>query len=435
MRVASWLFVLGVVGCSAPSPFIDGGGGGTAGAGGGAGGGGVQAPPADAGVPAFTAASFCDVFARTFCRWAVTCGQRTAAEEADCLAIKKHECPRPLGFDATAANVCLLRLEASRCSPSRPASCPAAWPAAVRDGGGCLSTRECAAGVCVGDGGACGQCGPAAAAGAPCDDFRPCDGDTRCAAGDDGGVQCIGRLDAGEKCLGLGDEACKSGRCLFKPSAGKVCASPSPGGSCTSSLGCAASLYCDPVRGGCRIPELLGALCDNQEACAGNGNACLGGKCTRVLPFSAAEGAACTETAQCTWGLACDIRAAAPKCVRRVAFDADCQLKGLDVWDPRCPYLAMCHPVKQVCADAASLCTFGGYCPTGPGRNEKCAAGAICRGLSSCVDEGDGGYRCLPTDSPAGQACFAQLASRACTDSTCVAGVCAAWPTAPACGP
>ena len=39
------------------------------------------APPADAGVPVFTAADFCEVFARTSCRWSVSCGRRMPAEE------------------------------------------------------------------------------------------------------------------------------------------------------------------------------------------------------------------------------------------------------------------------------------------------------------------------------------------------------------------
>jgi hypothetical protein len=107
-------------------------------------GGGTIAAPADAGLPEFTAATFCDVFARTSCRWAVTCGQRTAAEEANCVAVKKHECPRPLSFDAAAANVCLLQLESARCNvKARPVGCDKAWPAAVPDGGGCAATREC----------------------------------------------------------------------------------------------------------------------------------------------------------------------------------------------------------------------------------------------------------------------------------------------------
>lgn len=394
----------------------------------------MLAAPADAGVPDFTAASFCDVFARSFCRWAVTCGQRTAGEEANCVALKKHECPRPLSFDAAAANVCLLRLESARCGKSRPSRCDEAWPPSVPDGGGCSTKRECLAGVCATDGGACGVCARPGSEGEGCDGAHPCDGTHRCALGDDAGVQCVGRLDAGEKCDGF-DEACKTERCLFKVGQGLVCATASPGGSCSSSFGCASSLYCDPVRGGCRIPEPLNAVCDSQEACATNGNACLRGKCTHVLPFTVAEGAPCTETSQCAWGLACDVRTTAPVCVRRVAFGADCQLNGLDVWDPRCPYLAMCHPVKQVCTESTTLCTFTGYCPKGPGPNEPCTAGAICRGLSSCLDEGDGGFGCLPMGQPAGQACFAQLASQACSDSTCAAGVCAAWPAVPACGP
>ncbi len=385
-------------------------------------------------MPDFTAATFCEVFARSFCKWAISCGQRTEAEEANCVAVKKHECPRPLSFDATAASVCLLRLESARCSASRPARCDEAWPASVPDGGGCLATRECRAGVCATDGGPCGRCSPAGAAGDSCDAFDPCDAANRCAAADDGGMQCVARLAAGEKCDGF-DENCASGRCLFKVGKGLVCATAAPGGTCTSNFGCATALYCDPVRGGCRVPEPLGAECDSQAACAANGNACLRGKCTKVAPFSVAEGGPCSETAQCAWGLACDVRAALPGCARRIAFGADCQLAGLDVWDPRCPYLAMCHPVKQVCAEASTLCTFTGYCPTGPLPNETCKAGSICRGLSSCVDEGDGGSRCLPTGQPAGEACFAQLAGAACRDSTCAGGVCAAWPAVPACGP
>jgi hypothetical protein len=240
-------------------------------------------------------------------------------------------------------------------------------------------------------------------------------------------VQCVGRLDAGEKCNGL-DAWCGSGRCLFKVGQGLVCATAAPGGSCSSNAGCASSLYCDVVRGSCRVPEQLNAPCDSQDAC-------LRGKCARVMPFSVGEGAPCSESSQCSWGLACEVRAPLPVCVRRVAFDADCQLEGLDVWDPRCPYLAMCHPVKQVCTEASTLCTFTGYCPTGPGPNETCKAGMICRGASSCTDEGDGGFRCLPIDQPAGQACFAQLANAACSGSTCSGGVCSAWPAVPACGP
>lgn len=437
MRAFAIAFLVFVTGCSAPPPGKDGGdGGGTGGAGGqGGSGGGSLADPADAGVPTFTAATFCEVFAKTYCAWAVTCGQRTAGEQAGCVAIKQHECPRALTFDATAAQVCLLKLEAARCNAAaRIAHCEGAWPASVPDGGACVATRECLAGVCVTDGGACGVCGRPGEEGELCDATHPCNRATaRCGVGEDAGRQCLGKLDAGEKCAGLGDEACKTDRCLFKAGQGLVCVTASPGGTCSSNAGCAAALYCDPVLGGCRVPELVGANCSSQEACARYGNVCLRGKCTKVTPFSVAEGAPCTETAQCAWGLACDLRAALPVCVRRVAHEANCQLKGLDPWDPRCPYLAMCDPAKGVCVPASTLCTFNGYCPTGPGPNEPCKQGNICRGVSSCSEAGDGGYRCFPTEQPAGAACFDQFATQACSGSSCVGGTCAAWPPVPSC--
>lgn len=416
-------------GCSSNPVVVDGGGGGS---GSGGGGGGEPAAPADAGVPLFTEATFCDVLARTACQWAVTCGQRTPEEEAACVAVKKHECPRAVSFDAKAATVCLLRLESARCSKSRVEGCPEAWPAAVPDGGACLSSRECLAGVCASDGGTCGVCSPPATLGDPCDAFHPCDALNMCAAAGDGGVQCIAKLAAGEKCDAK-DEVCLSGRCLFKVGKGLVCASSQTGGTCQSSAGCAVGQYCDVARGLCKVPEPVGEACDSQEACVAFGNVCLGGKCARVPAFTVQEGKPCTETAQCAWGLACDLRAAAAVCVRRVAFDAGCQLAGLDVWDPRCPYLAMCHPATQRCAEAATLCSFPGYCPRGPAANEVCDAGASCRGQSTCGDLGDGGYRCLPVGQPAGASCFRQLASSACVDSTCVAGTCSAWPAASIC--
>lgn|GEM_PF-3388574 len=427
MRWFCPVLVAVLAGCSPTTPSIDGGGGGS-----GAGGGGEPAAPADAGVPLFTADTFCDVFARAACQWAATCGQRTAGEEAACVAVKKHGCPRAVSFDVTAANVCLLRLESARCGRSRVEGCPEAWPAAVPDGGACLSSRECLAGVCASDGGACGVCSAPGALGETCDAFHPCDAVGRCDVGGDGGVQCIAKLAAGEKCDAK-DEVCLTGRCLFKVGKGLTCVSGQTGGSCVSNAGCATSQYCDVARGQCKVPEPLNAACESQDACAAFGNVCLRGTCSRVPPFTVAEGKPCTETAQCAWGLACDVRAAAPVCVRRVEFDAGCQLAGLDVWDPRCPYLAMCHPATQRCAEAAMLCSFPGYCPKGPGPNDACDAGAICRGQSTCGDLGDGGYRCLPVGQPAGSACFLQLASSACSDSTCVGGTCSAWPPARSC--
>jgi hypothetical protein len=384
------------------------------------------APPADAGVPPFTAADFCQVFAEASCRWAVSCGERTPAEEADCVAKLRHLCPRPLKFDATAASVCLLRLESSRCG-TRAERCDEAWPPAVLDGGGCLDDSECLTGVCALDGG-CGSCAPPLGPGSACDGTWPCDGTSRCADGD-GGVQCRPRLADGANCVGLGDVACASGRCKL----GK-CASASPGAPCTSGFSCPAALYCDPVRGNCRVPVALGGACDNQPACGSKGAACLGGLCLKIPPFSIAFGSACTESAQCAWGLACDVRAAAPTCVRRIDYGADCELKALDVWDPRCPYLAMCHPATRVCADSATLCAYPGYCPSGPGPGEPCKAGAICRGQSSCADDLDGGFRCRPTFALPAQSCFEPFGSEACFDSTCAGGVCAAWAAVPACG-
>lgn len=394
----------------------------------------VLGPPADAGVPTFTAATFCEVFADTYCTWAVTCGQRTPAEKAACVAIKKHECPRPLAFDANAAQVCLLRLESARCSATaRIQGCPEAWPAAVPDGGSCTSTRDCLAGVCLSDGGACGVCGRPGEEGEGCDVFHPCNKATaRCATIEDGGQMCLGKLDAGMKCNGV-DEACKTDRCVFKAGQGLVCVTASPGGTCTSNAGCAASLFCDTVHGGCRVPELAGGNCEQQEACTKYGNVCLKGKCTKVPPFSIAEGGACTETAQCVWGLACDVRAAAPTCVRRIDFDAGCALKGLDPWDVQCPYGAMCDPANGHCVPAATLCTFSGYCPKGPGPNEACTEGAICRGSSACTDPGDGGFRCLPLEQPENAACFEVFANQACSASVCAAGTCQPWPAAPTC--
>lgn len=435
MRSFAALLVVLVVGCSSSSSTTGGGSGGAGGGGGSGGsGGGMVLPPADAGLPTFTADTFCEVFARTACQWAITCGQRTPAEEANCLAVKKHECPRNLGFDATAANLCLLRLESARCSKSRPDRCDEAWPAKTANGSACLATRECAMGVCASDGGSCGVCSVPGVEGDSCDGFHPCGASSRCAKGADAGVQCIGRLDAGEKCDG-DDDACNTGRCLFTVGKGTICATISPGAPCTSNVGCASTLYCDVIHGNCRVPETLGADCDLQEACAAYGNVCLRGKCAKVAAFSVAEGGPCTESAQCTWGLACDVRLAKPVCTRRIPFDSICSLNGLEVWDPRCPYLAMCHPATQKCVDASSLCTFPGYCPKGPGPNERCDAGAICRGQSQCGDEGDGGFRCLLVDQPAGQACAPQLLSAACKDSSCVASVCAPWPVVPACGP
>ena len=383
-------------------------------------------PPADAGVPLFTAADFCEVFAKTSCRWSVACGERTAGEEADCVATLKHLCPRPLKFDEVAAKVCLLRLESARCGPHAQ-RCPEAWPAAVADGGGCVNDTECIATVCALDGG-CGKCAPALTLGTACDGTWPCERTARCADGD-GGVQCRVKLADNLNCVGLGDFACASGRCKL----GK-CASVSPGAQCTSNLSCPTVLYCDPLRNNCRVPLLLGDSCDNQPACAASGSACLGGKCVKVPPFSISEGDRCTESAQCLWGLACDVRAAAPNCVRRIEYGADCTLSALDVWDPQCPYLAMCHPATRVCADSATLCNFPGYCPSGPGTGEVCKAGAICRGLSSCTDQGDGGYKCLRTFALPSEACFDSFGSEACFDSTCVSGVCAPWAAAPVCG-
>src|SRR3954468_8729801 len=66
------------------------------------------APPADAGIPSFTAATFCEVFARTSCRWGVNCGQPTPAEEARCVTQLMSQCPKRTAFNATAAQVCLV---------------------------------------------------------------------------------------------------------------------------------------------------------------------------------------------------------------------------------------------------------------------------------------------------------------------------------------
>ncbi len=425
MRTWLLLAVLVLLGCPQPGAPDgggepkDGGDSGLADAG--------LAAPADAGVPGFTAADFCEVFARASCAWSASCGQRTVAEQTDCVAKLKHLCPRALKFDATAASVCLLRLESARCG-ARVERCDEAWPPSVADGGGCLNDSECVASVCAKDGGDCGSCAPPLLLGTACDGTRPCDGTTRCADGD-GGVQCRPRLAEGVNCVGLGDAACASGRCKL----GK-CASASPGGPCTSELNCPAALYCDPIRKSCRVPAAVGDACDNQPACAAKGAACLDGRCAKVPPFSVPEGSPCTESAQCAWGLGCDVRASAPACVRRIGFGADCELKSLDVWDPRCPYLAMCHPVTRVCAPSANLCDFPGYCPTGPGPGEPCKAGAICRGQSACTDPGDGGYRCLPTFALPAQTCFAPLGTEACFESTCAGGTCAAWPAVPSCG-
>lgn len=425
MRCWVTLAVVGLLGCPAPTPGdggIEGSDGGDAGLVDGG-----LAPPADAGVPVFTAADFCEVFARTSCRWSVNCGQRTPAEEARCVATLRHLCPRPVRFDDTGARVCLLRLESARCG-AREERCEDAWPAAVPDGGACVSDAECLATVCALDGGGCGTCAPALKLGAPCDGLWPCDETTRCADGD-GGVQCRPRLVDAANCVGLGDEACASGRCKL----GK-CASAAPGAQCSSSLSCPAALYCDPLRTSCRVPLQLGDTCDNQPACLASGGACLGGRCRAVAPFTLAEGSPCTQTLQCEWGLACDARASAPTCVRRIPYGADCVLESLDVWDPRCPYLAMCHPATRVCADSATLCDYPGYCPTGPGPGETCKAGAVCRGLSACADQLDGGFKCVPNFALPTEACFEPFGTEACVDSTCVNNTCAAWTPAPVCG-
>jgi hypothetical protein len=379
----------------------------------------------DAGIPDFTAATFCEVFARTSCRWSVACGKRTAPEEADCVLALRHLCPRPLKFDATAAAVCLLRLESARCGEHAD-RCDEAWPPAVPDGGVCINDSECLATVCALDGG-CGICAPPLAPGASCDGTWPCDKNNRCADGD-GGILCRAKLAEGVNCVGLGDTACASGRCKL----GK-CASAAPGSACTTTASCPVGLYCDPIRSICRVPLAVGDTCDNQPACASKGAACLGGKCVKVPAFSLAEGATCTETAQCAWGLSCDVRVGSPTCVRRIETGADCELKSLDVWDPHCRYLELCHPVTATCTDSTSLCTFATYCPMGPGPGEACKSGAICRGQSACVDPGDGGFRCLPNFALPAEPCFDGFGTEACFDSTCMGGTCAPWTVGPTC--
>lgn len=372
----------------------------------------VDAGPYDAGIPVFDAAGFCGVWAQTYCRWALGCGQEPASEAQRCLDVQAVTFCDPVNarldagrvaFDAGEALKCLLALEDAKCG-ALPSSCPRAFVAQVPLDGACSADGDCTHGFCQLDGG-CGVCTAPLALGSACSGAGQCDDAGYCA-----GSSCAPKLDAGVSCVGLGSAACRSGRCAFAAGMGDVCASSSIPPSCASSASCPGGWYCNEF-GGCAVKLALGSSCKKDDACVSG--ACVSGKCEAVAVASVAPGGACSAGWQCAGGLICK----GAKCVERLRAGAACELAGLDVF-VGCPYQLICDAHDLKCAPVEVFCSYPGYCSAGPLAGEPCASSG-CRGYSACVTL-DGGAQCVRSQALPGEACNTDLASRACAVGDCV---------------